>query len=115
MRVLYVVDTRGSRAVVDYLEATGLEVHVLPSVDIATVEVARIRPDVVIVDAAGECERLRADDDTHVLRVIGGERVVDRGDDVMMKPFSLRDLGERIGLRNRVLAHQALAIPARAE
>ena len=52
MRVLYVVDKRGARAVVDYLEAAGVEVHVLPSVELAAVDVARIRPDYVIVDAA---------------------------------------------------------------
>ncbi len=66
-RVLYVdSDEQVARATTDYLTQQGVEVHVVPRVDLAVADVTSIRPDVVVVglapgdDAAAITQKLRA-------------------------------------------------------
>ena len=67
IRVLYVDgDEQVARTTTDYLTQNGVEVHVVPRVDLAVADVTAIRPDVIVVglaprdDAADIEKRLRA-------------------------------------------------------
>jgi len=100
IRVLYVEDDeRLARPTVESLELEGHEVHVVPRGDLAVADVARIRPDVVVLDlsCAGVdvCRQLRARYAAPIIMVT--ERAGDHGADAYLeKPLQPGELLARI-------------------
>lgn len=111
IRVLYVEDDeRLARLTAEYLRSHGLEVHLVPRGDAAVFEVARLDPDVVLLDlnlpgldGLEVCRQVRARSAVPIIMVTArgeaGDRIdgLDGGaDDYVTKPFQSRELLARI-------------------
>ena len=116
IRVLYVEDDdRLARLTSEYLGSHGVEVHIVPRGDIAIADIAKIRPDVVLLDLMlpgmdgfEVCRQLRARHATPIIMVTARIEEADRvrgleggADDYVTKPFQSRELLARIRAQAR--------------
>jgi two-component system OmpR family response regulator len=114
--VVYVEDDeRLARLTSQYLQSHGVTVFVVAHGDLAVAEVARVRPDVVLLDLMlpgtdghAICRKLRERVDVPIIMVTARTEEADRvmgleggADDYVSKPFSSRELLARIRAQSR--------------
>jgi DNA-binding response OmpR family regulator len=130
LSVVYVEDdARLARLTAQYLKSHGVDVVVVASGDAALPEIARVRPDVVLLDlmlpgsdGLEVCRRVRERMDVPIIMVTARTEEADRvlgleggADDYVSKPFSSRELLARIRAHARRARGRAGPSPERIE